>query len=280
MDSPNAYVSIVANLTRPPQALTRLLTRDFFAHLGAVFYTRRTAWITIGIVLAVMLPLIMCIVCGVYCFRKRKLKEDPDWRMPIPSRSGSRTTLRNLASDGSEYDDHTIKKVRRYDATYNTHEPLAGKPDIQFEPKKMDLDEEDITSSEGGEYRDKVVNDFQYKNMADQKQLGRRRLTSGPEDDVGAGPSMFSGDTYPPPPLIESPTQAYGAYSPTFSGIDRNSSFATEDNSPVNQRRPGGFEQQLPSTTGTFFSGGEQPNQPLNQNVGLPQRMDSRSTEV
>lgn len=256
--------------------------RDFFAHLGAVFYTRRTAWITIGIVLAVMVPLIMCIVCGVYCFRKRKLKEDPDWRMPIPSRSGSRTTLRNLASDGSEYDDHTIKKVRRYDATYDTHEPLAGKPDIQFEPKKMDLDEEDITSSEGGEYRDKVVNDFQYKNMADHKQLGRRRLTSRPEDDAGAGPSMFSGDTYPPPPT-ESPTpQAYGAYSPTFSGIDRNSSFATEDNSPVNERRPGGFPQQPTSTTGTFFSGGggEQPNEPLNQNVGLPQRMDSRSTEV
>lgn len=236
-----------------------------------------------------MLPLIMCIVCGVYCFRKRKLKEDPDWRMPIPSRSGSRATLRNLASDGSEYDDNTIKKVRRYDATYKTHEPLAGKPEIQFEPKKMDLDEEDITSSEGGEYRDRVVSDFQYKNMADHKQLGRRRMTAGTDDDgAGAGPSMFSDETYPPPPA-ESPTQAYGAYSPTFSGIDRNSSFATEDNSPVNQRRPGPFPQgsfqQQPSTTGTFYggttaAGGEQPSQPLIQNVGLPARMDSRSTEV
>lgn len=235
--------------------------------LRAVFYTRRTAWITIGIILAVMLPLIMCIVCGVYCFRKRKLKEDPDWRMPIPSRSASRTTLRNLASDGSEYDDNTIKKVRRYDATYKTHEPLVGKPEIQFEPKKMDLDEEDITSSEGG----------------------RRRLTTGTEDGAGAGPSMFSDETYPPPPA-ESPTQAYGAYSPTFSGIDRNSSFATEDNSPVNQRRPGPFQQgsfqQQPSTTGTFYGGAaaagpsDQSAQPLVQNVGLPARMDSRSTEV
>ncbi|XP_055535927.1 protein mesh isoform X1 [Wyeomyia smithii] len=248
--------------------------------LRKVFYARRTAWITTGIVLAVMIPLIMCIVCGVYCFRKRKLKDDPDWRMPLPSRSGSRATLRNLNSDGSEYDDNTIKKVRRYDATYKTHEPLEGKPDIQFEPKKMDLDEEDITSSEGGEYRDKVVNEFQYKNMADQKQLGRRRLTTGTENGAAAGPSMFSDDeenTYPPPPT-ESPTRAYGAYSPTFSGIDRNSSFATEEPSPVNQRRPGEF----PTTTqpNSTFYGGQSSNQPLVQNVGLPARLDSRSTEV
>uniref|UniRef100_A0A1Q3FJ17 Putative mucin/alpha-tectorin n=2 Tax=Culex tarsalis TaxID=7177 RepID=A0A1Q3FJ17_CULTA len=225
--------------------------------LRKVFFTRRMAWITTGIVLAVMLPLIMCIVCGVYCFRKRKLKEDPDWRMPLPSRSASRTTLRNLNGEGSEYEDNTIKKVRRYDASYNTHEPLAGKPDIQFEPKKMDLDEEDITSSEGGRRR-----------MMDNDGTGESR---------GAGPSMFSEDednTYPPPPT-ESPTAAYGAYSPTFSGIDRNSSFATEDASPVNVRRPAPFP---PSTFGT----GGDPNggQPLNQNVGLPARMDSRSTEV
>lgn len=224
--------------------------------LRKVFFTRRMAWITTGIVLAVMLPLIMCIVCGVYCFRKRKLKEDPDWRMPLPSRSASRASLRNTKGDGSDYDDNTIAKVRRYDASYNTHEPLAGKPDIQFEPKKMDLDEEDITSSEGG--RRRMMND------------------DGNGDGAGAGPSMFSEDednTYPPPPT-ESPTAAYGAYSPTFSGIDRNSSFATEDNSPINVRRPAPFP---PST----FSGGD-PNggQPLNQNVGLPARMDSRSTEV
>lgn len=208
----------------------------------------------------------MCIVCGVYCIRKRKLKEDPNWRMPIPSRSASRTTLRNL--NGSDLDDNTIKKVRRYDATYNTHEPLAGKPDIQFEPKKMDLDEEDITSSEGGEYRDKVTDDFQYKSMADQKQLGRRRLTAGPEN----GP--FNEDeenNYPPP--VESPTQDYGAYSPTFSGIDRNSSFATDEASPVHQRRPQGFPTQPANST--FFG-----NRPINQNIGLPAKLDSRSTDV
>ncbi|XP_055617268.1 protein mesh isoform X2 [Toxorhynchites rutilus septentrionalis] len=213
--------------------------------LRAVFYTRRTAWITTGIVIAVMLPLIMCIVCGVYCIRKRKLKEDPNWRMPIPSRSASRTTLRNL--NGSDLDDNTIKKVRRYDATYNTHEPLAGKPDIKFEPKKMDLDEEDITSSEGG----------------------RRRLTAGPEN----GPFNEDEENNYPPPPVDSPTQEYGAYSPTFSGIDRNSSFATDEASPVHQRRPQGFPTQPANST--FFG-----NRPINQNVGIPGKLDSRSTDV
>uniref|UniRef100_A0A182XLS7 Sushi domain-containing protein n=1 Tax=Anopheles quadriannulatus TaxID=34691 RepID=A0A182XLS7_ANOQN len=270
--------------------------------LRGVFYSRRTAWIAIGIVIAVIIPLLLCIVCGVYCLRKRKRKEDPDWRLPLPSRSGSRATLRK--GDDSEFDDTTIKKTLRYDATYRTNEPLEGKPNIQFEPKKMDLDEEDITSSEGGEYSARVARDIEYKNLADHKQLGRRSQRGvGGLQQAG----MFSGEEeeddddpkgYPPPPppmsqqqqqqqqqqrsmQPESPTQTYGAYSPTFSDIDQVSSFATEDNSPLNQRRPqNGNLSPMPNTSRSYYTGEQGQTQPLVQNVGLPNRMDSRSTEV
>ena len=201
----------------------------------------------------------MCIVCGVYCYRKKQLKQDPEWKMPIPSRSNSRATLRNLNSDTS--DTNTIEKTRNYDGSYDTHEPLKGKPDIQFEPKKMDLDEEDITSSEGGEYNNKISNEFEYKNMAgNQKQIGRRGQM--PQDN-----GLLDNDGYPPPPVAESPISS--TYSPTFSGADRNS-----------------FPKQLPGSArvlptnnsrNAFF--GPSPQPPLQQNVGLP-RMDSHSTEV
>ncbi|XP_061508064.1 protein mesh isoform X1 [Anopheles gambiae] len=271
--------------------------------LRGVFYSRRTAWIAIGIVIAVIIPLLLCIVCGVYCLRKRKRKEDPDWRLPLPSRSGSRATLRK--GDDSEFDDTTIKKTLRYDATYRTNEPLEGKPNIQFEPKKMDLDEEDITSSEGGEYSARVARDIEYKNLADHKQLGRRSqrgvgglqqagLFSGEEEEDDDDPKGYPP---PPPPMSqqqqqqqqqqqrsmqpESPTQTYGAYSPTFSDIDQVSSFATEDNSPLNQRRPqNGNMSPMPNTSRSYYTGEQGQTQPLVQNVGLPNRMDSRSTEV
>lgn len=118
--------------------------------IGEVFFTRYIVWITIFVILLVILPMIMCIVCVVYQYRKKQLEKDPNYTLPIPhSRSGSRTTLKNMRSDESEADDHSIAKVRRYDGSYETHEPLKDKPDVNFEAKKMDLDEEDFTSSEG-----------------------------------------------------------------------------------------------------------------------------------
>ncbi|XP_035785156.1 protein mesh-like isoform X2 [Anopheles albimanus] len=266
--------------------------------LRGVFYSRRTAWIAIGIVIAVIIPLMLCIVCGVYCLRKRKRKEDPDWRLPLPSRSGSRATLRKGEDNSSEYDENTIRKTNLYDGSYRTHEPLEGKPDVQFPSKKMDLDEEDLTSSEGGR---------RSQRLQQQQQQQAGLFSEGDEDgddDDGKG--------YPPPPPpvtgvgqqqqqqqqqgrrqlqlgsgTGSPIETYGAYSPTFSDIDRASSFATEDNSPVNQRRPQQQDQQngnlspLPNTSRNYYAGqpGSQ-TQPLVQNTGLPSRMDSRSTEV
>lgn len=119
---------------------------------GEVFYTRRAAWITTGIILAVMVPLLMCIICGVYCYRKKAMKDDPDYKLPIGNRSRSNSqsaTFRHMNSDGSEIDS-TLKKSRSYDRVYRTNEPLEGKPNVDFPEKKWDLEDgEDVTSSEG-----------------------------------------------------------------------------------------------------------------------------------
>lgn len=101
-----------------------------------------------------MVPLLMCVVCGVYCYRKKALKEDPDFKLPIGNRSRSNSqsaTFRHMNSDGSEMDSGTLKKSRSYDKVYRTNEPLEGKPNADFPEKKWDLDDNDgdITSSEG-----------------------------------------------------------------------------------------------------------------------------------
>lgn len=97
-----------------------------------------------------MVPLLMCIVCGVYCYRKKAMQEDPNYKLPIGNRSRSNSaTFRHLHSDGSEIDSGTMKKSRSYDRVYRTNEPLEGKPNVDFPEKKWDLDDGDVTSSEG-----------------------------------------------------------------------------------------------------------------------------------
>ena len=172
--------------------------------LGEVFYTRRVAFIAIGIIIAVILPLMLCIICGVYRYRQKQLKEDPQWQMTVPrSRASSRTNLRGVGT-GLDYDSDTdntgtLKKSRSYDKVYRTNEPLPGKPRIDFPAKKWDLDDEDVTSSEGSENKDtKLAKDIEYINKTGEKpkQMGRRslRAASGTElDKIGAGVGAADG---------------------------------------------------------------------------------------
>lgn len=260
--------------------------------IGEVFFVRYIVWIVILIIVFVIMPMILCIVCVVYQFRKKQIKKDPNYVLPFPhSRSGSRTTLKGINSDTSDAgDDSSIKKVRNYDASYNTHEPLKNKPAVDFDPaKKMDLDEDDITSSEGSSFRDVIAKDFEFvassgSGPAQDRQLGRRsqRLASDYR------PIEEEESQYPPPP-VESPQPYNGTYSPTFSNLDR-SSFASDPNqspapkSPVGAIRvlPLNQQQQQQPSRSRFF--GEPSNAssppPLTQNVGLPRPADSRSTEV
>lgn len=218
--------------------------------------------------------------------------------IPLPSRSGSRSTLKNIHSDTSEMDDSSIKKVRRYDATYDTHEPLKGKPNVEFGEKKMDLDEDDITSSEGSEFKDRRANDIEYRQGdPQQRQMGRRSQRLG--SDYKPIEEEENSINYPPPPN-DSP-QPYSPnsnspISPTFSGADRDS-FGNQS-SPTPKSPPGGIrvmpfgqqQQPQPQSQRPYNYNLSQPINnsrytptasppPLSQNVGLP-RIDSKSTEV
>jgi sushi domain-containing protein 2 len=235
--------------------------------------------------------MIMCIVCVVYQYRKKQLEKDPNYVLPIPhSRSGSRTTLKH-PSELSD-DDHSIRKVRRYDGSYETHEPLKDKPAVDFDAKKMDLDEEDFTSSEGtSSFRDVKSKDFEYGNMIeagsgqDQRQLGRRNQQQRLASEYK--PIEEEDNRYPPPPIESPPPQSYnGTYSPTFSNLDR-ASFLSDPNqspTPVGGVRvmPLNTPQKpapLPPSSSKFYP--EASRSPtLSQNVGVPQPSDGRSTQV
>jgi hypothetical protein len=248
--------------------------------LRKVFYYRETVWIAIGLCLIGVLPLILCIVCGVYCYRKRQLKDDPSWKMQIPhSRAGSRATLRNINSDGSELEveGETLKKARSYDKVYRTNEPLEGKPLSDFPAKKWDLDD-DVTSSEGSEFvNPKLARDIEYINKNDDKPKQQGRRSMRPASDYQPIEEERNSN-YPPPPLSPDSEQ----YSPSFSGLDRNS---YEPNAQPNPPTGGirvlplpGSSTQFNNNNNQFFNQPVSPPPPI-QDVGLP-RMNSRSTDV
>lgn len=222
----------------------------------------------------------MCIVCAVYCYRKKALQEDPDWKMTLPrSRSGSRANLRNL-NDG---DSDSTRKV------YRTHEPLEGKPNIEFPEKKWDLDEEDFTSSDGSEFPPtKQASEIEYMNRSDpQRQTGRRSARIGSDGQAvieEEGSDQDDESELPPPP----PVAGMSAYSPTYSGLDRNSSgFSSVQPNQFAFRQPNGV-RVLPSPTRDPRFFGEGSMSPTSagsptpgQNVGLPTPVvNSKSTEV
>lgn len=235
-----------------------------------MYYTRRVAFIAIGIIILVICPLMLCIVCGVYRYRQKQLKEDPHWQMPVlpRSRASSARNLRTLnygPEDDSDTDASTLKKSRSYDKVYRTNEPLPGKPQIDFPAKKWDLDEhdEDVTSSEGSDNRTstKLAKDISYINKNNvtgekPKQTGRRSLRSASgteldqheheegtaiddhdhdDDDDFDEADVHTGTLHPAGyhhPL--SPEEAehlhQQQYSPTFSGVDSRTSGASSIN--------------------------------------------------
>lgn len=283
-------------------SIVDLLIR-FWKRTGEVFYTRRAAWITTGIILAVMVPLLMCVICGVYCYRKKALKEDPDYKLPIGNRSRSNSqsaTFRHMNSDGSEIDSGTLKKARSYDRVYRTNEPLEGKPNVDFPEKKWDLEDVDITSSEGIKRQrsaalalDTQLNPS-YAGGTEKppaRQIGRRQMAmdNGQEMQTFSGPN----EGYPDPQL-DSPSPQ--SYSPQSSAIDRSSFMTQPSGQPPQQFRPPSgavrvipgpsYTPQVSNTTNNpseyppymSFSGPSSP-QPPSQDVGLP-KVNTKSTEV
>lgn len=248
----------------------------YFHFTGEVYYTERAAWLAIGVVFAAILPILMCIICAVYCYRKRARKINPGWKLSLPrSRAGSRTTLRNLASDGSDTD--TLKKSRSFEKVYKTHEyrthePLEGKPNVEFPAKKWDLDEEDFTSSEGGSEfpQGKAPKEISYigEDAAQQqeRQTGRRNQR----------PVLQQPDTIQEEAYLAQPAESSPGFSPVYSGFGG-----------ARSRPPSGGIRVLPPSNKFFSDNTGSPvsassgSPVLTQNVGLPSPpLNSRATEV
>ncbi|XP_066592875.1 protein mesh isoform X2 [Prorops nasuta] len=125
--------------------------------LRHIEYAQRTAWTTMGIISAVLIPLAALIGC-VFVFIRNNQKQGGSitrsWRYSergsgVDNESTILKTLTPLkAYDrpvSPESDTSTIgsnpKKRRSYDKVYRTHEPLPNRPDIEFEEKDWDLKE-------------------------------------------------------------------------------------------------------------------------------------------
>ncbi|XP_023014320.2 sushi domain containing 2 mesh isoform X1 [Leptinotarsa decemlineata] len=118
-------------------------------------YSSRTAMITWSIILAVLIPLILLILfAGYKVYQKIKGDswEDNDSTKPKKLQAFNRALSPYQdeeddddddyvpnPSDKSENDSGSIKKRRiSYDKSYRTHEPLKGRPEVDFENKPWD----------------------------------------------------------------------------------------------------------------------------------------------
>jgi hypothetical protein len=119
--------------------------------------------ITFGIILAVLIPMVLTGAAVAYCIMKdRKVKDTsteswqykPEMAVPLtaePLQTSSFKTdhhSNGAANDNSDQrisDSNSLggmKKRRSYDRSYYTHEPLPGKPPVEFGEKVWDLGEE------------------------------------------------------------------------------------------------------------------------------------------
>lgn len=70
-----------------------------------------------------------------------RLKIDDDSRAISPTSDESYTYM-SPVSDRSSSGSNSSKKRRSYDKTYRTNEPLKGLPEVEFEEKQWDLDDD------------------------------------------------------------------------------------------------------------------------------------------
>ncbi|XP_030564094.1 protein mesh isoform X2 [Drosophila novamexicana] len=246
--------------------------------LREVYYTRRVAFIAIGIIILVIVPLMLCIVCGVYRYRQKQLKEDPHWQMTLPrSRAGSTRNLRTLnydPEDDSDTDASTLKKTKKWD---------------------LDMQDEDVTSSEGEKPKQTGRRSLRSASGTELDQHdgtpidGGHRHDAEDEDDDFDEADVHTGQLHPAgyhQPL--SPEEAdqlhQQQYSPTFSGVDSRTSGASSINytpQSAAQNRFGGVPvlpnntqyynrppSGVPAATTTPLR--VAPTGPLTQDSGLP----------
>lgn len=144
---------------------TKKKKKPFYVHncSGQIEYSQRTAWTTIGILCAILIPVIACAAAIFVCLRRNQQQQGSStksWhfsdrgsinndsfaiRQTTPLKSSYERTL-SPTSDSSSNISGTARKRRTYDGVYYTHEPLPNRPDINFEEKDWDLKDPKSTS--------------------------------------------------------------------------------------------------------------------------------------
>lgn len=128
-------------------------------HLGQQEYSSRSAAITWGIILAVLIPLILLIAfAAITIYRKIAQSKKNSWEYEHNPKTGSLHRFKTPVSTDYEYEEEddmpqspvstdsqksdtgigSMKKRRSYDKVYRTHEPLQGRPNGEFENKSWD----------------------------------------------------------------------------------------------------------------------------------------------
>lgn len=114
-----------------------------------------------GIICAVLIPVIACVAGAFFYVRKNQAQESSlkSWRYSergsgVDNDSTLLSRLKSFDRPISPVSDTStsssmIKKPHSYDKVYRTHEPLPNRPDIDFEDKDWDLKEPtSLTESE------------------------------------------------------------------------------------------------------------------------------------
>ncbi|XP_043516783.1 protein mesh isoform X1 [Frieseomelitta varia] len=121
--------------------------------LRQVEYAQRTAWTTMGIICAVLIPVTACVAGAFLYIRKNQTQGSSvkSWRYSerssgVDNDSTLLSRLKTLDRSVSPVSDTStspsvIKKPHSYDKVYRTHEPLPNRPDVDFEDKDWDLKE-------------------------------------------------------------------------------------------------------------------------------------------
>ncbi|KAK1121815.1 hypothetical protein K0M31_010127 [Melipona bicolor] len=120
--------------------------------LRQVEYAQRTAWTTMGIICAVLIPVTACVAGAFLYVRKNQTQGSSvkSWRYSERSsgvdNDSTLSRLKTLDRSVSPVSDTSaspsvIKKPHSYDKVYRTHEPLPNRPDVDFEDKDWDLKE-------------------------------------------------------------------------------------------------------------------------------------------
>jgi len=112
----------------------------------------------------VLVPIIFIGACAAYCILKRRKVKDtsteswqykPEMALPetmVPLKTSSFKAHRRSNGAASDHGDRRssdssslggMKKRRMYDRSYRTHEPLPGKPPVDFGDKLVDLGEDE-----------------------------------------------------------------------------------------------------------------------------------------